>query len=274
MLVNELERQMRDLVNEVRAEAGLAPLKVNLELSLSAERHSDWMIDTNSFSHTGVNGSSVRDRAEDAGYVLGGSWSIGENIAYQSERGAEGYADDIIDLHKSLMNSPGHRANILSTNYDEVGIGVEIGPMGGAREAVVVTQNFGRTGADYDSVLDGGETPDPKPDPKPDPEPTPDPKPTPDPAPEPVPDPMPEPTPEPNPDVATITWDDIMQWIENCLSNRHSFDLADHFYGNGGSVAGVEEQQKDQNTWWDCDVDCTNDDVMEVTELDSGCPWA
>jgi hypothetical protein len=41
------------------------------------------------------------------------------------------------------MNSPGHRANLLNTNYREIRIGFSTGDYQG-REAAMVTQNFGR----------------------------------------------------------------------------------------------------------------------------------
>ena len=46
------------------------------------------------------------------------------------ERGSTGIADDVRNLFTSLMNSAGHRANILSASYDYVGIGVERGDFG------------------------------------------------------------------------------------------------------------------------------------------------
>ena len=72
------------------------------------------MDDTMVFSHTGVDGSDPGDRIRDAGFQLSGDWTWGENIAFQSERGAPGITDDVINLHTSLMNSAGHRANILN----------------------------------------------------------------------------------------------------------------------------------------------------------------
>lgn len=154
--ITAFEEQMRDLVNEVRAEAGLAPLTLNVELAYAAELHSLWMLKVNEFSHTGVNNSTPTQRIADAGYVLGGTWTTGENIAYQTQRGEAGYSDDVVDLHISFMNSPGHRANILNPDFTEIGIGIEIDTGIGLYPnltSVVVTQNFGTTGADYASTL-------------------------------------------------------------------------------------------------------------------------
>ena len=156
---SKVERLMLDLMNEARADVGVAPLKLALDLNESAEDHSAWMLDKDRFSHTGAGGSSAGDRMEDAGFRFSGSWSWGENIAWQSKRGASGIADDVEDLFESLMNSPGHRANILSAKFDYVGIGVEMGDLYGW-DAVMVTQNFASTSASV--ALDkGGSTPAP-----------------------------------------------------------------------------------------------------------------
>jgi hypothetical protein len=158
-IASKVERLMLDLINEARADVGLDPLKLALDLNESAEDHSAWMLRQDKFSHTGVGGSSAGDRMEDAGFDFTGSWSWGENIAWQSERGSGGIADDVENLFQSLMNSAGHRANILSASYDYVGIGVERGDYNGW-DAVMVTQNFASTGARV--ALDtgtGGSTP-------------------------------------------------------------------------------------------------------------------
>lgn len=141
-----VERLMLDLINEARAEAGRDPLRLALDLNEAAEDHSAWMLQRDVFSHTGAGRSTPGDRMEDAGFDFSGAWSWGENIAWQSERGAPGIADDVENLFQSLMNSPGHRANILSAKFDYVGIGVEVGDYNGW-EAVMVTQNFASTGA-------------------------------------------------------------------------------------------------------------------------------
>jgi len=158
---SKVERLMLELINEARAGYGLDPLELALDLNDSAEDHSEWMLRQDKFSHTGAGRSTAGDRMEDAGFDFSGSWSWGENIAWQSERGRSGIADDVDDLFESLMNSPGHRANILSATYDYVGIGVEIGDYNGW-DAVMVTQNFAATAAKV--ALDtggGGSTPNP-----------------------------------------------------------------------------------------------------------------
>ena len=145
-LANELEQLMLNLINQERTNANVAPLTFNNDLNEASEDHSTWMLDTDTFSHTGQNGSSAGDRIVDAGYELEGNWTWGENIGWQSERGEPGLEDDVRDVHESLMNSPGHRANILSADYEEIGIGIEAGDFENF-DSVMVTQNFGTTDA-------------------------------------------------------------------------------------------------------------------------------
>lgn len=149
-VANQLEQQMLTLINQERAKAGVAPLVFNDKLNTSSETHSQWMLNDDVFSHTGRNGSTPTARIEDAGYKLQGNWHTGENIAFQSVRGAPGLADDVIDLHQSLMNSPGHRANILNPDFKEIGIGLEEGDFatgGGHFDSLMVTQNFATSSA-------------------------------------------------------------------------------------------------------------------------------
>ncbi|MCL6285243.1 CAP domain-containing protein [Ruegeria sp. 2012CJ41-6] len=143
---DSFERLMLDLINQERAKAGVDPLKLELRLNDSAEDYSEDMLEQDFFSHTGQDGSDPGDRMREAGFQFSGSWTWGENIAWQSERGATGIADDVANLHQGLMNSPGHRANILNPNFEVIGIGIERGNYNGW-DAVMVTQNFARTGA-------------------------------------------------------------------------------------------------------------------------------
>lgn len=143
---SSFERQMLDLINDEREARGIDALTLEIRLNDASEDHTVWMEDTLRFSHTGAGGSNPGDRMRDAGFEFTGNWTWGENIAYQSERGAPGIADDVVDLHQSLMNSPGHRANILNPNFEVIGIGIEEGDNRGF-DAVYVTQNFARTSA-------------------------------------------------------------------------------------------------------------------------------
>lgn len=150
-----LEREMLDLINAERTSRGLDPVQLELRLNAAAEDHSEWMLDTDTFSHTGVGNSSATDRIRDSGFQLSGSWRTAENIAWQSQRGVPGFSDDVVDLHNALMNSSGHRANILNRDVTYIGIGIEVGTFDGF-PAVMVTQNFARTSASVQLDTGGG----------------------------------------------------------------------------------------------------------------------
>jgi uncharacterized protein YkwD len=139
--VSTWENYFLELVNASRAQAGVKPLAFDAELVSAAGNHSDWMVAQDVFSHTGVNGSSASARMKAAGY----DWTaVGENIAYISGSGAATIdAADVERLHSNLMNSSGHRANLLNSRFEEIGIGLTQGDYKG-RPAIFVTQDFGR----------------------------------------------------------------------------------------------------------------------------------
>lgn len=139
------EQYMLELINAERGKTGAQPLAFDFDLNESAEGHSRWMIEADVFSHTGAGGSSATQRMQSAGYQLTGSWSTAENIAWASLRGDPGYRDEVDLLHTNLMNSSGHRANILNGAYREIGVGFEVGAFQGW-QAAFVTQNFAKSG--------------------------------------------------------------------------------------------------------------------------------
>lgn len=143
---NAYEQYMLELVNSERAKTGAQPLAFDSNLNTAAENHSAWMIATDTFSHTGSGGSTPGQRMAAAGYSFTGSWAWAENIAWASTRAPAGLQDEVLLLHTNLMNSSGHRTNILNDTYREIGIGFEVGQYG-SYEGAFVTQNFARTGA-------------------------------------------------------------------------------------------------------------------------------
>lgn len=140
------EQYLLELINADRAKAGAQPLAFDNDLSEAAEGHSKWMLAADVFSHTGSGGSSSTQRMKAAGYALQGSWATGENIAWATTRAPTGYQDEVKLLHTNLMNSSGHRANLLNPNFREVGLGVEVGDYRG-RSSAFVTQDFAKTGS-------------------------------------------------------------------------------------------------------------------------------
>ena len=106
------EQSVLTLINQERALLGLSPFIWDSCLASGATRHSNDMSTNGFLSHTGSDGSSLRDRLTDAGYPT--STAIGENIA-------SGYTTPITVV-AGWMASTGHRDNILSTNFAYVGI--------------------------------------------------------------------------------------------------------------------------------------------------------
>lgn len=141
------EQYLLELINAERAKTGAQPLAFDNDLSEAAEGHDKWMLATDTFSHTGSGGSSPTTRMTNAGYTLSGSWATGENIAWATTRAPTGYVDEVKLLHTNLMNSPGHRANILNSNFREVGLAFEVGDYKG-RSSAFVTEDFAKSGTD------------------------------------------------------------------------------------------------------------------------------
>ena len=123
------------------------PLAFNLLLIDSARSHSQWMLDTDTFSHTGVNGTSSHQRMKNAGYQFTGGWTSGENIGYQGTTGNINLTNFTEKVHQGLFESPGHRQNILNSNYREIGLGNLTGGFNGYN-SLMVTQNFAKSGSD------------------------------------------------------------------------------------------------------------------------------
>jgi uncharacterized protein YkwD len=111
------------LLNGERADHGLAPLAGNEQLGAAASAYAQDLVAGSYFSHTGRDGSDVRERIARTGYLRSGrGWAIGENLAWGT--GALATPGSIV---QAWMNSPGHRANILNPSYREIGIGVAVG---------------------------------------------------------------------------------------------------------------------------------------------------
>lgn len=122
----DLEAEMLRLVNEERRKEGLPELKADPEMREVARAHSRDMFAKGYFSHINKDGRSPAARAREAGVRF---LAAGENLAL---------APTLKMAHTGLMNSPGHRANILRRSFGRVGIGV----LEGGRHGLMVTQNF------------------------------------------------------------------------------------------------------------------------------------
>lgn len=163
------EYESLKLHNEARKGAGLDYLCVNPILTEAARSHAADMLERDYFSHysPGGSGTSPIERMESAGYS---GWSMwGENIAWGS-----GTRADASEIFGALMDSPGHRENILKDGYLEVGIGAVSGEFDGYDDAGMYAMDFGARGGqehEYPEVLsesggtdEGGQVPDEEPD--------------------------------------------------------------------------------------------------------------
>jgi hypothetical protein len=143
------ESQFVSLLNQERASRGLPSLQVAGDLTAVARRHSERMASSNNLHHNPNLGGEVS-----------GWQKVGENVGRGPSAGA---------IHQGFMNSASHRANILDSDWTQVGVGVVI------RDGQVwVTEVF---------RLPSGATAAPEPKPKPAPAPAPEPEPASEPAP-------------------------------------------------------------------------------------------
>lgn len=127
----------------------LQVLAPNADLNAAATAHSEWMLSTNTFSHTGQNGSSAGDRMETAGYEFTGTWTWRENLAWAGTTGTIDLDAAIENHHEGLYRSSGHRANTFAANIAEVGLGQVEGMFtqnGTSYSSSMLTENFAASG--------------------------------------------------------------------------------------------------------------------------------
>ena len=120
------EERMFQLVNDERRKAGLRPLVRDSSIDQVARAYSTTMLQRGFFSHETPEGQTPFDRMRSGGvdFVVGG-----ENLAL---------APTVALAHQGLMDSPGHRANILRPEFGRVGIGAAVADGRGR----MFTQNF------------------------------------------------------------------------------------------------------------------------------------
>jgi serralysin len=139
--------------NETISTAAKQPLAINPNLTDAARKHSQWMIDTDTFSHDeGANDPG--DRMTAAGYNFTGSWTWGENIGWNGTTGAVNAVTTTAQIHQDLfvdsgITGRGHRVNLMNEAFREIGSGVVTGAFtsGQTYNAVMATQDFGTTGS-------------------------------------------------------------------------------------------------------------------------------
>ncbi len=120
-----------DQTNNQRTVLGLTTLKYNSVLSQSATKKAQDMFANNYWAHNSPSGTTP--------------WDFFKAVGYQYSVAGENLARDFYDtdsLMKAWMNSPTHKANIINSKYQEIGIGVVNGTLGGIKTTLVV-QHFG-----------------------------------------------------------------------------------------------------------------------------------
>jgi hypothetical protein len=124
--------EMLQLTNQRRAEAGLPPLTMNSQLSQAAEMKAAHMMSNNYWAHNAPDGTTPWVFIKTVGY----------DYIYAGENLARGFTT-ASDTVNAWMASPGHRDNMLSQNYSDIGFAVITGNLTGD-ETVLVVEMFGR----------------------------------------------------------------------------------------------------------------------------------
>ncbi len=128
---NTIEKRAFEQTNLVRVQNGLPPFVWDADVCRMARTHSESMAREGYFAHVTPAGLRLRDRARVAGILQYAV--LGENIAYN-----QGYDDPGALAVEKWMDSPKHRANILSPEFRAMAIGSFVAPDG----SVYLTQTF------------------------------------------------------------------------------------------------------------------------------------
>lgn len=104
-------QQARQMLNGMRAEQGLSPVKPSGQLEQAAMAHAMDMSRNKFFAHQGSDGSSVMKRVRRTGY---GPCTVAENIAHGQQ--------SLTEVMASWAKSPGHRKNILNRKVTHYGL--------------------------------------------------------------------------------------------------------------------------------------------------------
>ena len=125
----EIERLLFVALNRARKNHGLPTVKRSSELNEVARKYCQEMARTGKVAHESEISGSMGDRVRAAGIAF---VHLTENLAF---------AADDVQAHEGLMNSPGHRANILDPDVLEVGVGIAETQKDG-QDMILVTQLF------------------------------------------------------------------------------------------------------------------------------------
>jgi uncharacterized protein YkwD len=142
VLLSSLESGVLSQLNKIRVQHGLQPVKISARLTASAAQHSQEMGADGYFQHNSHDGTAFWKRIgrwyASNGY---GYWSVGENLLWSSPQ------VDPVDALQLWMDSPEHRANILTARWREIGISaVHVASAPGTfkgLEVTIITTDFG-----------------------------------------------------------------------------------------------------------------------------------
>lgn len=136
--VADQEAAMECMVNFARQEAGLPKLVDSRKLDGSADNKAADVLRCNQFSHEAC-GRDFLYWFRRAGYLSSRCWWAGENLAWGS-----GSLGSVRSVMKAWLHSPSHRANLLGAEYDDFGISLRAGALGGSSNAHLWVNHFGR----------------------------------------------------------------------------------------------------------------------------------
>ena len=131
------EVAMECMVNFARQEAGLPKLADSRRLDGSADNKAADILRCNQFSHEAC-GRDFLFWFRRAGYLNSRCWWAGENLAWGS-----GSLGTVRSVMKAWLHSPSHRANLLGAEYDDFGISLRVGALGGSSSAHLWVNHFG-----------------------------------------------------------------------------------------------------------------------------------
>jgi uncharacterized protein YkwD len=124
---SQAERQLLDLANRARAEAGLAPLQSEEGLTKAARKHSALMASQKQLTHDLPGEPGLPQRLAAA-----------SSLQFSAEGENVGLAPNAAEVHRAFINSPHHRENLLNPDYNVAGFAVvRSGNM------IYVTEDFG-----------------------------------------------------------------------------------------------------------------------------------
>jgi uncharacterized protein YkwD len=131
------EAAMECMVNFARQEAGLPKLADSRRLDGSADNKAADILRCNQFSHEAC-GRDFLFWFRRADYLSSQCWWAGENLAWGS-----GSLGTVRSVMKAWLHSASHRANLLGAEYDDFGISLRVGALGGSSSAHLWVNHFG-----------------------------------------------------------------------------------------------------------------------------------